>query len=204
MIVRPVKQKDIEPVVEALMSAFSEDPLIGFLFGSDWQKSTHVREFFQILLDVRVTLSMPAFCSEEDGEVVGAVMGYDASRPTWPEGHAAKWSRLMKVAEGLESRLDAYGKLAEQFAPSQPHFYLGVIGVRIGRKGGGVGGALLGTFCEASAGNSESAGVFLETANEASLRFYLKNGFELRGQGVLGKSTRLWCVFKVTGQGVAV
>jgi ribosomal protein S18 acetylase RimI-like enzyme len=203
MILRPVKQKDIVPVVEALLSAFWEDPLIGFLFGSDWQKSTHVREFFQILLDVRVTLSMPAFYSEEDGEVVGAVMGYDASRPTWSEDHAVKWSRLMKVAEGLESRLDAYGKLAEKFVPSQPHFYLGVIGVRIGRKGSGFGGALLAKFCEASARNSESAGVFLETASEASLRFYLKNGFELRGQGVLGKSTRLWCVFKATGHGAA-
>jgi len=78
-----------------------------------------------------------------------------------------------------------------------------VIGVRAGRQGGGIGGVLLESFCTLSANDARSAGVYLETANEASLRFYLKSGFALRGEGVLGGDTKLWCVFRATGDGAA-
>ena len=201
MIVRPVTSNDIEPAVEALLSAFRGDPLIRFLFGDGWEERAHVAEFFRILLDVRVTLGMPAFCAEENGHILGAVMGYDASRPAWKEYQVEKWAVLMQVAEGLELRLEAYRELAERFEPPNRHFYLGVIGIRGGKKGAGIGGALLERFCDASTKDTESCGVYLETASEASLRFYLKNGFELRGEGILGKDTSLWCVFRATGHG---
>lgn len=203
MRVRPVTKNDIEPVVEALVSAFAGDPLISFLFGDGWEQASYVGEFFRILLEVRVTLEMPAFCADEGGVIVGAVMGYDTSRPTWEAAQTETWTRLMVAAEGLDSRLREYEDLAANFEPSRPHYYLGVIGVRADKKGGGIGGALLDVFCDASSENAKSAGVYLETANEASLRFYVKNGFEVRGEGILGKSTRLWCVFKGTDPGAA-
>ena len=203
MIVRPITSSDIEPTVEALLSAFRGDPLIGFLFGHGWEEKAHVAEFFRILLDVRVTMGMPAFCAERDGQIVGAVMGYNASRPGWNEIQVGKWSALMRAVDGLGLRLGAYGELAEKFEPGERHFYLGVIGVRQGKKGSGVGGALLARFCEASSKDEESCGVYLDTASETSLRFYLRNGFVLRGEGILAKGTSLWCVFKATGSGAA-
>lgn len=198
MGVRSITRNDIEPVVESLLSAFAGDPLIDFLFGDGWEQASHVGEFFRILLDVRVTLQMPAFCADEGGVIVGAVMGYDTSRPAWEEAHTEAWTRLMAAADGLDSRLREYEHLAETFEPSRPHYYLGVIGVCAGKKGSGIGSALLDVFCDASAKNTNSGGVYLETANEASLRFYLKNGFEVRGEGLLGKTTRLWCIFRAT------
>lgn len=104
----------------------------------------------------------------------------------------------MRAVDGLESRLELYGKLAENFEPAERHFYLGVIGVGSDNMGKGIGGALLEAFCQASVIDNESTGVYLETASQASLRFYLRNGFELRGEGILDQDTRLWCVFKAT------
>lgn len=203
MIVRRVTRHDVEPVVDALVSAFGGDPLMGFLFGKDWERQPHVGEFFRILLDVRVALAMPAICAEDDGTILGAAMGYDVSRPAWHATHTEKWARLLAAVDGLEERLGEYGALADRFEPSQPHYYLGVIGVRAGRQGGGIGGVLLESFCTLSARDPRSAGVYLETANEASLRFYLKSGFVLRGDGVLGGDTKLWCVFRATEDGAA-
>lgn len=199
LAVRSVTRHDIEPVVEALVSAFAGDSLIGFLFGDGWEQRSHVGAFFRLLLEVRVALGMPAFCAEEGGVIVGAVMGYDTSRPTWEADQTERWTRLLAAAEGLESRLQEYGNLAEKFEPSRPHYYLGVIGVRAGKQGSGLGGALLERFCEASSLNANSGGVYLETASEASLHFYLKHGFEVLGEGKLGDNTRLWCVFRATG-----
>ena len=203
MKVRAITRDDIEPVVEALVSAFAGDPLIGFLFGKGWERKPYVAEFFRILLDVRVTFGMPALCAHEDGVISGAAMGYDVSRPVWNQNHTEKWKRLLTAAEGLDSRLREYGTLADRFEPLQPHFYLGVIGVRAGSKGRGIGRALLDSFCDTSVKQAESGGVYLETASEASLRFYLKGGFELRGEGILDEDTRLWCVFRATGPGAA-
>lgn len=196
MLVRSVRQNDVEPVVDAIVSAFAGDALIDFLFGDGWEHESHAGEFFRILLEVRVALGMPALCAEEDGAIVGAAMGYDTSRPAWEQAQNEKWARLLAAVDGLEARLREYEMLAAQFEPTQPHSYLGVIGVRAGRQGSGIGRALLDTFCDASEKDAKSSGVYLETANESSLRFYLKNGFELCGEGILGENTRLWCVFR--------
>ncbi|MBK8543473.1 MAG: hypothetical protein IPL62_07790 [Caulobacteraceae bacterium] len=53
------------------------------------------------------------------------------------------------------------------------------------------------TFCERSRADPKSRGVYLETANPASLQFYYKNGFELCGEGNLDGAP-LWCVYKRT------
>lgn len=201
MRVRPVAREDIDAVVAAFVSAFAGDPLIGYLFGASHEREAHVREFFRVLLEVRVSLGMPALCAEVDGDILGGAMGYDVTRPTWTGEHLARWDRLTRDAEGAAARLSEYGALADRFEPPRAHYYLGVIGVRADAMGGGVGRALLDRFCEESARDARSHGVYLETASAASLRFYLRNGFTLRGEGVLGDGTPLWCVFKETGRG---
>lgn len=123
------------------------------------------------------------------------------TRPAWSEAHLERWSQLMRRVEGLEARLEEYGGLAERYEPKEPHYYLGVIGVREGRQGGGVGKALLESFCELAASDRNSSGVYLETASEPGFRFYLKNGFAECGEGNLGNGTHLWCVYKSTGGG---
>lgn len=196
MDVRPTTSNDLEPTVQALVSAFASDPLIGFLFAESRDRDTDLAEFFRVLLDVRVALAMPAFTAAEGGQALGGVMGYDTSRPTWTDAQVSRWNHLMATAAGLEPRLAEYEALAERFTPPVPHYYLGVIGVRVEGQGRGVGGALLTAFCALSQNDPGSGGVFLETSSEASLRFYLSHGFELCGEGTLGRTTPLWCVFQ--------
>lgn len=201
MIVRRVMAKDVEPTVDALVSAFAGDPLIQFLFSASSDPDAHLGTFFRTLLEVRVALGMPAVCAEERGRILGAAMGYDTSRPPWEPPQLAAWAQLMVAVDGLGSRLHEYETLADSFMPAQPHYYLGVIGVRAGQQGSGVGARLLGEFCDMSSTTPTSHGVYLETASAMSLRFYLRNGFEVRGEGRLGKDTQLWCVFRPTDPG---
>lgn len=72
-----------------------------------------------------------------------------------------------------------------------------MIGVRDDRKGAGVGKALLDAFCALSDADEQSTGVYLETANPASLRFYERNGFVIREHDVM-EGVELWCVFRPT------
>ena len=140
---------------------------------------------------------MPAFVLDRDGEMLGAVMGYDTSRPAWPAELAEAWRRFETSAPGLAARLAAYEDICTAHQPGEDHHYLGVIGVHPSLQGKGAGKAMLETFCEGSRADGRSHGVYLDTANPSSLEFYYRNGFELRGEGRLDAAP-LWCVWRPT------
>lgn len=186
-------------LTDCLDDAFAHDPLIDFLFARTSRETSSqlVRDFFRILLEVRITLEMPCMAADVNGTLVGAAMGYNCARPAWPLRYQGEWKQLMSRTRGLEQRLNEYGTLAERFEPKEPHYYLGVIGLSARHRGTGIGKDLLNAFCRASQQDSSSAGVYLETASPPSLEFYLRNGFVVRGEGRLG-GTPLWCVFRAT------
>ena len=71
---------------------------------------------------------------------------------------------------------------------------LGVIGVDPNRHRLGVGTQLLKSFCDLSARDRLSGGVYLETAKASNVGFYERAGFAETGRGSLGPAT-LWCMY---------
>jgi ribosomal protein S18 acetylase RimI-like enzyme len=189
---------DVGAAVGALGRAFGGDPLMAYFFaGSPREVDACVADFLSILLRVRLALGMPALVLAESGRLLGAAMGYDVTRPAWPEALGAEWRRFEAATPGLAGRLAEYEAISAGFEPGDPHFYLGVIGVDPAAQGRGAGRALLDAFCDASRAEAKSAGVYLETGSPSSLAFYLRNGFEVRGEGRLG-TTSLWCLYRPT------
>jgi len=198
LTVRHAEPDDVEAAVAALGDAFAHDPLMAYLFGdhpNGVRASTMA--FFSILLRARLELDMPAMVVERAGHVLGAAMGYDVTRPTWPAARAEAWDRFEASAPALAARMAAYDAICEAHQPRDGHYYLGVIGVHPSLQGKGAGKALLDAFCEGSRVDGRSHGVYLDTTNPSSLDFYYANGFELRGEGRLG-SMPLWCVWRPT------
>lgn len=196
--IRAARAADVEAAVAALAEAFAPDPLMAYLYGNDPRGvRACVATFFSVLLRARLALGMPAFVLEQDGAVQGAVMGYDVTRPAWPAAITAEWARFEASAPDLPARFAAYDQICEAFQPAQPHHYLGVIGVRPALQGQGAGKALLEAFCDLSREDGGSHGVYLDTTNPDSLAFYDRNGFERRGEGLLG-ATPVWCVWRPT------
>jgi ribosomal protein S18 acetylase RimI-like enzyme len=196
--IRSAQSGDIGTAVAALGSAFAHDPLMLYLFA---EHPTDVRagamDFFSILFAARIALNMQAYVLHQAGEVRGAVMGYDTSRPAWPSAITARWNRFEAGIPGFAARLAAYDRICAAHEPGEGHYYLGVIGVDLTLQGQGGGRALLDAFCARSSADPGSRGVYLDTANPASLQFYHNNGFELRGEGSLDGAT-IWCVYKRT------
>lgn len=196
--IRPALAADTRAAVTALGEAFLHDPLMLYLF----QPSPNgvrdgIETFFSILLRARIALGMPADVLQQDDAILGAVMGYDTSRPSWPAALNEEWERFASSVPELDARLAAYEQICDAHQPSEAHHYLGVIGVHPTLQGKGAGKLLLQRFCERSQADPNSHGVYLDTANPASLQFYFNNGFELRGDGALDGAP-LWCVYKRT------
>jgi len=153
-----------------------------------------VAQFFSLLMRARMSLGMPVLVARDAVGIRGAAMGYSTATPSWPPALAQEWDRFEQSIPGFTDRIAVYDEIARNGTPAVPHYYLGVIGRDPSSQGRGIGTRLLESFCEMSASDPLSRGVFLETATPENLRFYARAGFVETGRGRLGSST-LWCMF---------
>jgi ribosomal protein S18 acetylase RimI-like enzyme len=181
-----------------LVRAFASDALINYLFKTHPQGvAAGATGFFSILMRARIALAMPTLVLTDGARIAGLAMGYDTDPPTWPERFNEEWRGLSDRTPGFPERLKEYEQIANSYIPREPHYYLGVLGVDPNDQGKGFGTALLDSICDLSAADARSSGVYLETSSAASLAFYQRNGFALRGEQDLGGEP-LWCVYKRT------
>lgn len=190
---------DLPKAILCLTAAFAHDPITGFVLQTGDGYPDRLSRFFSLLMRARVALDMPVLVAKDSSEIHGAVMGYSTLRPAWPSDIAEEWDRFEKATPGMVERLLAYEEIAEKFKPPAPHYYLGAIGVGPTAQGRGFGRQMLKSFCDLSAGDPLSSGVYLETAKESNLAFYESAGFVETGRGTLGSST-LWCLFLPHGK----
>jgi ribosomal protein S18 acetylase RimI-like enzyme len=194
MKISTASRSDIDEAVGCLATAFARDPITGFLLQPTQGYRERVTQFFSLLMRARIELEMPVFVARGAHGIAGAAMGYSTVRCEWPEGLTEEWVRFEEAIPGVTDRMAIYDEVAAKFKPPAPHYYLGVIGTDPSLHGTGIGSQLLKSFCEVSAGDPLSSGVYLETAQASNLGFYERAGFAETGRGNLGDAT-LWCMY---------
>lgn len=195
MQIDPAESRHVSSAALLLARAFESDPIIRFFFGPTGDVVGSASTFFSILLRARIALGMPALVALEEGEVLGAAMGYPPEHPDWPAELESEWEGLEAAVEGLTLRFEVYESISKLHHPEAPHFYLGVLGVKPEAQGRGVGSKLLAAFRDLSISDPTSTGVYLETANPDSRRLYERYGYAVLGEGSLGEAP-LWCMFQ--------
>jgi GNAT superfamily N-acetyltransferase len=186
---------DLNQAVSRLSHAFAHDPITGFLLQDGPTYRERLARFFSLLVRARLALGMPVLVARDGDTVHGIVMGNTPSPPAWPADIAQEWEDFEKAVPGMVDRLAIYEGLAAQFAPAAPHYYLGVIGVDPALHGQGIGLRLISSFCDLSAADGLSHGVYLETGEPSNVRFYERAGFVEAGRGTMGDAT-LWCMYR--------
>jgi ribosomal protein S18 acetylase RimI-like enzyme len=199
MAVTVAVPSDIQKAVLCMTTAFAQDPITGFVLQTGRGYADRLTQFFSLLMRARIALQMPVLVARDASGIQGTVMGYTTQHPAWPTDIAEEWEHFEKATPGMTERLLAYEEIAEKFKPSVPHYYLGAIGVDPAAQGRGIGANLLKSFCDRSAGDRSSCGVYLETAKESNLAFYERADFVETGRGTLGNST-LWCMYLPHGK----
>ena len=119
---------DVQSAVDVLAAAFADDPITGFLLQPGPGYRARLTQFFSLLMEARLTLSMPVLVARSTYGIHGAAMGYSPVRPTWPADLSARWDQFEQATPGMTDRMACYVDIAERFKPTQPHHYLGVIG----------------------------------------------------------------------------
>ena len=187
----------VDEAVGVLSRAFVASPLVRFLAGEIVTgDDPRMREWWRFSCAVRTELGWPLLGIESGSRLV-AVMGLSLpGEPQWPPSlHDAYRSLLDALGPEGSARLEEYGPAAESHRITEPHHYLGLIGVEPTEQGRGHSRPLMEEAHRMSEADPQSTGIGLDTDTESNVALYEHFGYEVTERlDVLGQP--VWCMFR--------
>ena len=194
--ITPVDSKDQERVIELLLAAFEQDPLMSYFFGNEYQNlAKYVMEYICNLAYLSDLLLWGAFI---EGKLAGVALVTPPKVVNQKKQEAialADEQLAIAVGEAIITRIEAYFQIKDANKPKQPHFYLDILAVMPESQGQGVGKALLEAVHKMSESSPQSSGVALDTENERNLDFYRRFGYSVSTITNLDR-LKIWSMFR--------
>jgi GNAT superfamily N-acetyltransferase len=169
------------------MLAFARDPIIRFQFQNDETYPARAAAFFGHYFDVRL----------EGGEIFVSDGGAALWNP--PGGNRlgndfveTDWRQNVETAidHGERARYESFKKVLDAMTPTEPHWYLGLLGTRPDKQRTGVARGLLEPMLQRA--DRESLPVFLETGAKGNVDFYARFGFEVVAEEAVLNGPVVW------------
>ena len=180
--ISPVREDEREKSFDTLVSAFTYDPVIRWLYPDTHQYETHFPEFL-------AAFGGRAFAQE----TVWRLDAFSAVALWLPPGTEADGDLIVTVLTGTvaprqhEDTLSVVDQVGEAH-PEFPHWYLPWFGVHDALQGKGLGAELMRHCLEIV--DASHLPAYLETPNPRNISFYIsfyeRHGFELTGEAQAG------------------
>lgn len=175
---------DEERAVAVLVLAFDADPVVRWLYPAPQQYLTHWPDFVR-------AFGGRAF----DQRTAHHAEGYAGAALWLPPGAHSDDDALVallqrSVAERDQEEVFAVLEQMEGYHPSEPHWYLAIMGVDPTRQRMGYGSALL-THALAQC-DRDGMLAYLESSSPGSKALYERHGFEVLGTIQVGASPPIW------------
>ncbi len=168
-----VAAADEERAVATIVTAFSGDPVVRWLFPDPQQYLTYFPELVRLL------------CGKGfEDQSAFAVKGFTGAalwlRPgVEPDGESLGELVQRAVPEEDQEKVSGFLDQLDEYHPDEPLWYLPMIGVDPRGQGMGLGSALL---AHVLAGvDQEAKAAYLEASSERSRDLYARHGFEVIG-----------------------
>ena len=179
--VRRATEADVRPLSLVLARAFREDPVHRWMFPTEGDWALRSERFFR-----RLSHDML-----DDGGVTtndaleGGAIWFPPQRQSVSLAVQAARTLGMLWVLGRHARRVGRGFAAlDPGRPTEPHWYLGILGTDPRHQGRGVASALLApTLADCDA---EGLPAYLESSREENLPFYMRHGFEVVERICLG------------------
>ena len=187
----------LDEAVEVLAQAFEDDPAMHYLLGPSFVSYLESRDaLLRFSCLVRLELDWPLIGVEADGSLAGVLGVTMPGDDRWPDSLKQIYEDLgTTTGPTVMQRLEAYSELADSGRPSETHFHVGVVGVRPGVQGRGIGRLLIDAVQAMSEAHAASSGVALDTENPASRAFYERCGYHVTAEDQIEDVT-IWSMFR--------
>lgn len=194
--VRSAVQHDIRAAADTLAAAFQHDPVTSWLLPDDHRRAVGLPRFFAtIARHVFVPAGASELALRPDGTVAGTAL--------WtPPNHRQTSTRTeLRMMPGL---VRAYGRrtlaakqiseLLEAHHPTEPHWYLGMIGTAPDARGAGYGNALMRSGLDRV--DAEGSTAYLESSNPDNVPYYERFGFTVTDEIRIPSGPPLWLMLR--------
>ena len=179
-------------LIEVLLIAFSTDPIARFGMPRADQYLNGMRIVFDAFATEAVAAGGAWLCEDIGG---GAL---------WmPPGRKPSEESFAQTASYVEpTRMENFFQLLDKMDaahPTEPHWYLGFIGVDVARQGEGLGSAMLKASLRDI--DAQSGLAYLESSNPRNLPLYERFGFEVTQEIQVGDSPVVHAMVRPIGGG---
>ncbi len=173
--VRPGTPEDRDRLLDVVVAAFADDPLIRWFFPDDPRYDDDCRDFFGTLLDLRLRGGIVDV--DDDGR--GSAQWDPPGGIGIPEAEQDRaWApHVANRSDRSQARFEAVGAAFEPHVPAGPHWYLGVLAVHPDHHRRGHGRRIASVGCTRA--DDDGLPCFLETATPGNLPFYEGLGFRV-------------------------
>lgn len=192
IVVRKARSSDIDAAAHTLAAAFQHDPVMSWILPEANRRAAGLPRFFAT---VARHLFFPAGVSDlalRPDDTVGGVALW--TPPNHPDPSLLTELRMMPgILRAFGLRASAGKQLADLLQknhPSEPHWYLGMLGTAPDVRGGGYGHALLHSALDRV--DAEHAAAYLESSNPDNVPYYERFGFTVTGELRVPSGPPLW------------
>jgi ribosomal protein S18 acetylase RimI-like enzyme len=171
--------------------AFWDDPILTWLIPNEPNGRARMEAFFRAELYTAHRRGTVLTTPERDG----ASLWYPPDQWRTPPSHIARqapslvWALGRRVPAGLKLLTKM-----EHLHPTEPHWYLSVIGTDPARQGRGVGAALIEAITDRC--DAEGLPAYLESSKERNISYYARFGFEVTDELSVAGSPPLWPMWR--------
>lgn len=157
-------------VVESLVAAFANDPILRFLFPDDTTYPPYAAAFFGHLFDKRVPKETVWTVADGASVAIWEPPGADSG----DDPHDS-WTSTLPA--DVTARIRAYNDALHKALPTTPFWYLGVLGTHPDHAGHRWGHAVMSAGLQRAAADGLPA--VLETSNPANIEIYRRAGWQI-------------------------
>lgn len=183
---------DLSSIADALIKAFHDDPVMLHIFNKPAGREKKMRSLF--LSESKRALTKGAVHTTAGGAAQGGAIWMAPGK--WKTGGFELLGQVPLMFAMGAATPRALGLLSkmEKVHPTEPHWYLAILGTATEYQGKGVGSALMEpilTKCD-----TEGVPAYLESSKESNIAFYNRHGFEVTGEVRAKDGPTLWPMWR--------
>jgi ribosomal protein S18 acetylase RimI-like enzyme len=186
--------KDLPMLVETLVAAFLDDPVMAWCVPDRERRPAILRAFFEIAVDVNQPYG--ELYTTDPVPAAGAVWVPPGCQPAGGEADHLV-TLYIEAAEEYGDRVVAAMQLMDACHPQEPHDYLWFLGTRPEWQSRGLGSALLREVLDRC--DREGRPAYLEASTERNVRLYRRHGFEVADEIPLPDGPTMWPMWREPG-----
>lgn len=192
---RTASPADVDEASAVLAEAFFDDPIQTWLLPDAQRRAARLRRAFAVQLRHHLVELGATSLSPEDDRIASVAGWAPPSR--WRPG----WLTLLRMGRPYLSTIGprAWRGLQllqhmERSHPSEPHWYLSVLGTAPDHQGRGHASAALRPVLEVC--DRDGVAAYLESSKEANVPFYERHGFRVTERVALEGAPPIWLMWR--------